>query len=75
MISGISDEISKIHGITNEFAVSNGIEIKNVLTIIHKDIIRYKVNTILSYNLQFDKNILLSECYKRYDRCGFLPIY
>ena len=53
---------SEIHGISNIDAIKNGLDIKDVLNIFHKDI--ENINTIVAHNINFDYNILLSECYR-----------
>lgn len=53
---------SDIHTITNEKANTEGKDIKEVLEIIEKDF--KKVDFIIAHNIDFDYNILLSECYR-----------
>lgn len=53
---------SHIHGITQEEAEKKGIKITDFLTQFHSDL--QGVESILSYNIDFDLNILLSECYR-----------
>jgi len=60
----IPDEVVKIHGITQERALKEGKPIKNVLNKLEEDLIYYNVNTFISHNVDFDKNIILSECYR-----------
>ena len=60
----ISDEVVKIHGITQDRALKEGKPIKNVLNKLEEDLIYYNVNTFISHNVDFDKNIILSECYR-----------
>lgn len=50
------------HGITNEYALANGKDIKKVLKKFSKIII--DTNYIIGYNVYFDINILLHELYK-----------
>jgi DNA polymerase III epsilon subunit-like protein len=60
----ISEESTQIHGITNEYATNNGIDIEIVLNNFLKDI--QDVSFIVSHNLEFHLNTLLSE-YVRYN--------
>ena len=60
----ISDEVVKIHGITQERALKEGQPIKIVLNKLEEDLIYYNVNKFISHNVDFDKNIILSECYR-----------
>ena len=60
----ISDEVVKIHGITQDRAIKEGKPIKNVFNKLEEDLIYYNVNTFISHNVDFDKNIILSECYR-----------
>jgi DNA polymerase-3 subunit alpha len=55
----IPPEVVRIHGITNEFAGENGISISEMFSSIHKAISR--CSKIISYNIQFDINVLKSE--------------
>jgi DNA polymerase III epsilon subunit-like protein len=52
-----------IHGVTNEMALS-GMNIINLLEEIDKDIKTYNVKRLVAHNIDFDMNILLSECYR-----------
>jgi DNA polymerase III epsilon subunit-like protein len=58
-------ENSHIHGITKEDAMEFGVDIIDVFQEMKEDI--KDVDTIVSHNLRFDLNIILSECY-RYDQ-------
>lgn len=61
-IVGFKIENTHIHGITEDMCNVNGISINDVLDILENDI---DENThLLSYNLLFDLNIILSECYR-----------
>ena len=55
---------SFIHGLTNEICDKDGIIIDNIFKQLYEDIIRNKVSIIVSHNILFDLNILLSECYR-----------
>jgi DNA polymerase III epsilon subunit-like protein len=60
----ISEEVSKIHGITHEFAIKNGIPLPDIL---RKAGLREAINDadyLVAHNCLFDLNILLSECYR-----------
>ena len=53
-------ENSHIHGITQENAVENGKDIESVIQLMNNDLTN--VDTIVAHNIDFDINILLSEC-------------
>lgn len=53
---------SNFHGITNEKANKEGIPINDALNMLCADL--ESVDTIITHNSLFDKNILLSECYR-----------
>ena len=55
---------SRFHGITNEDCKKKGDSINNVLNQLEKDIINFNIKTIISHNIKFDINILLSEIYR-----------
>jgi DNA polymerase-3 subunit alpha len=59
----IPEKSTKIHGITNDFAMNNGKDLKSVLKKIGKKI--KKCDYIIGYNVFFDINILLSELYNK----------
>lgn len=58
----IPEEVVKVHGITNENARENGIKIEEVLNIFEEDLKDVKV--IIAHNLNFDYNVVISECYR-----------
>ena len=60
--NGFSINNSKIHGITNEMASMEGVELEEALSIFETDL--KDVGTLVSHNILFDYNILLSECYR-----------
>lgn len=53
-----------IHGIKHEDAIKNGKSIKLILEKLLKNIFNYNVGLIVCHNINFDVNILLSECYR-----------
>ena len=53
---------SHIHGITTTIANKDGLLIKDILDIIYNDL--NNIECILAYNISFDFNVLLSECYR-----------
>lgn len=53
---------SFIHGITQESANTNGIPIQHAFEILTTDL--SQITTIVSHNIGFDYNVLLSECYR-----------
>jgi DNA polymerase III epsilon subunit-like protein len=55
---------SHIHGITTEHATESGLDIREILEIFHADL--QTVDKLICHNINFDKHILLSECYREY---------
>ena len=55
---------SEFHGLTTEECKKDGKYIKNVLLHIENDMLKYGVVRVISHNIGFDLNILLSECYR-----------
>ncbi len=53
---------SHIHGITQETLIAEGRAMRNVLIDIYTD--WEKVDSIVGHNVNFDYNVLLSECYR-----------
>jgi DNA polymerase-3 subunit alpha len=53
---------SDIHGITTDEVIKNGKDIQIVLSEFYNDLIT--CNTIISHNILFDINVLMSECYR-----------
>jgi len=60
----ISEEVTKIHGISHNKALTEGKPINLVLETLEKDLITYNVDIFISHNVEFDKNIILSEAYR-----------
>lgn len=60
----ISEEVTKIHGISHNKALTEGKPINLILEILEKDLITYNVDIFISHNVEFDKNIILSESYR-----------
>lgn len=60
----IPPSASKIHGITQQDAISNGEDFEIVLSILKSDVII--ADCIVAHNMDFDFNVILSEWY-RYD--------
>lgn len=58
----ISDEASKIHGITTKKAIEQGIELVKIFEYFEKDV--KNVTSMVAHNLNFDKNVLYAELYK-----------
>ena len=54
-----------IHGITNKMANDEGIQIVDALDILLCDILN--VSNFVAHNVNFDYNVLLSECYRNYN--------
>jgi len=55
---------SQIHGITHEHAIKEGVPIKQALETFFDDL--QKVDKLICHNINFDINVLLSECYREY---------
>jgi DNA polymerase III epsilon subunit-like protein len=62
--NGFTIKNSQIHGITMEQAETTGLDIELVLEAFYIDL--KKIDRIIGHNINFDKNILLSECYREY---------
>ena len=56
----------KVHGITNDIAMNKGISIKTIFNEIKKDL--QNCHSLNGYNVNFDYNVLLSECYRYHDK-------
>jgi len=54
----ISEEVSKIHGITHEYAKKEGGSLRNALEIFKKDL--ESCDVIVAHNIEFDRNVLLN---------------
>lgn len=55
---------SEIHGITYEQALNDGKNIKEVFEEFYNDLNEYNVDSIIAHNINFDVNVILSECYR-----------
>ena len=55
----IPDEASRIHGITHEMAIENGIDMEIVLNFFASDLA--EADVLVAHNMDFDYNVLLSE--------------
>lgn len=60
--SGFDINNSSFHGITNEIANKNGVNIQDALKILQLDI--ENISIICGHNISFDINIILNECYR-----------
>ncbi len=58
----IPKKATKIHGITTDFAINNGFELKAVLKIIDKSL--RKSESIVGHNVRFDVNVLGAEFHR-----------
>lgn len=58
----IPTEASKIHGITTERALAEGISLLQVLQEFSNDL--EKIQNIIGHNIEFDKNIIAAELYR-----------
>jgi len=55
---------SNIHGITTEKAANEGVDVRHALDTLFADL--QTVEQLICHNINFDKHILLSECYREY---------
>uniref|UniRef100_A0A6C0KC11 Exonuclease domain-containing protein n=1 Tax=viral metagenome TaxID=1070528 RepID=A0A6C0KC11_9ZZZZ len=60
----IPEVTSKIHGIYQAEALSEGRELKEVLEMLEEAVNKYGVKKVVAHNVEFDINILLSEIYR-----------
>ena len=61
---GFTIENSHIHGIKHEDAERDGVDIKEVLLKFHEDLKRFNCDKLVCHNINFDKNVLLSETWR-----------
>lgn len=52
----------KFHGVSNELATKEGKPLVDLLTVLENDLTN--VTTIVGHNINFDINVILSECYR-----------
>lgn len=67
----IPDEVVNIHGIKTDYAIEHGIDINDMFTRLNKALL--KITKIISYNIQFDINVLKSELI-RYNQTNELDL-
>lgn len=67
----IPEKATKIHGISNEQALSEGIIFYDIVEKLHQDL--FKCDTIVAHNISFDINILKSELFRN-DFIGTLEL-
>jgi len=60
----IPEENSKIHGITHENAMENGVSIRYVMEKLCLDIQQYSPKRLVAHNLDFDYHVIMSELYR-----------
>ncbi len=60
----IPEASTKIHGITREMIEKDGIATDIAFDILSKDLLRFSPETIIAHNIDFDYNVILSECYR-----------
>ena len=58
----IPDESIRIHQISNEKAIKEGILLKEVLEKFQNDC--ENINSLIAHNLHFDKSVILASCYR-----------
>lgn len=56
----ISPENSKIHGFSTS-QVSQGVALQSALSEMYADLLKFEVTNLVSHNIEFDYNVLLSE--------------
>jgi DNA polymerase III epsilon subunit-like protein len=54
----------KFHGITNERSDDEGVVITDVIQVFCEDIKEYNITVLVAHNIEFDINILKSECFR-----------
>lgn len=65
----IPESATKIHGITTEYALKNGVDFAYVASRLQEVLFRYKdIEYFVAHNVYFDYNILLSELYRLDDQ-------
>jgi DNA polymerase III subunit epsilon len=60
----VPEASSRIHGITHQYALANGITLDDVFSKIAFTMRKHQCNTVVSHNIFFDRNVLLSELYR-----------
>ena len=60
----ISEQSTKIHGITNEISISKGILLENILNDFM--FILEKADLVVAHNIEFDKKVLIAEVLRKY---------
>lgn len=63
-------ENTEFHGITKKMCIDDGKTIELVLKELRDNVKKYNVNQIISHNVKFDFNILVSECYRYNKKLG-----
>ncbi len=63
-------EATKIHGITNEKAIEEGLDIKDVLKIFYKALKQTKY--LVAHNLDYDINVYKAACYRAKEKMGVM---
>jgi DNA polymerase III epsilon subunit-like protein len=53
-----------IHGISNNMIKQDGVSMRHFLNTFKRNIQKYNVTKLISHNIHFDRNILLSEIYR-----------
>lgn len=69
----VSEESINIHGLSTKFLNDNGIDIYELFLNLYNTFEKYKINLIISHNIDFDINILKSELL-RYNQFELLNI-
>lgn len=60
----ISEEVSKIHGITQEYAVNNGLFLRSILAAFLAD--ASYADVIIGHNIEFDMKVISAELYREF---------
>jgi DNA polymerase-3 subunit alpha len=70
----IPEESTAIHGISQEIALEQGVDIKDVLKEFIKDL--SPCDTLIAHNIDFDYNVVLSELFRaNIDPCNMKTVY
>ena len=60
----IPEEVVRIHGISTERALAEGVPLLEVIAKFADDMSRYGVDTAVAHNMAFDDSVLLAELYR-----------
>lgn len=71
----ISESSFKVHKITQQYLKKHGVSFSNIIIPeLHNTLNKYNIENIVAHNLNFDKNVLLSELYRVKDYHAIIKI-